>query len=111
MKIRGKKIIYAHCGTKFYDFNRSNISCPKCKKVQIFDSVKKKTQNHKLDLDLFFCGDKKLKKVITLQSKLININIQEDLQIGWYIISNVSLESGIIAVSYTHLTLPTILRV
>ena len=96
MKIRGKKIICAHCGTKFYDFNRSNVSCPKCKKVQIFDSVKKKTQNHKLDLDLFFCEDKKLKKVITLQSKLININIQEDLQIGWYIISNVSLESGII---------------
>jgi len=96
MKMRGKKIICTHCNTKFYELNRLNVSCPKCKKSQILNSVKKKVSNQKIDLDLFFYKDKKTKKVITLQSRSINIKITEDLQIGWYMISNASLQSGII---------------
>jgi hypothetical protein len=81
MKIDGKKLICIHCGTKFYNLNKSNVTCPNCKKTYTFNTVERKKTNKKTKLDLFFIDKEKITEVITLQSKLIKfskiINLQK----------------------------------
>ena len=40
--VRGKKRICLYCTNKFYDLNKSIITCPKCKKEQLIKKVETK---------------------------------------------------------------------
>ena len=96
MKIDGKKLICIHCGTKFYNSNKSNTTCTTCKKVYTFNTVERKKTNKKIKLDLFFIDKEKNTEVITLQSKLIKFSNIINLQNGWYIISKNNFRDEII---------------
>ena len=93
----GIKRVCPSCSIKYYDFNKSPIICPKCEfefdpdlllKSRKGRSIATKTEVNEVSNDV-------QKEEETLESDINSIENNED----------------ILAVSYTHLTLPTIDRV
>ena len=87
MKNRGVKITCHKCNAKFYNFNKPNLSCPKCKQNHMHDNfLNKKSKTKKLNIDMFFFNKQIDLKVETLQSKFFAISPEIKLENGWHAI-------------------------
>ena len=87
MKNRGVKITCKTCNAKFYNFNKTKLSCPKCKQNQVYDDfLNKKSKTKKLNIDIFFFDNQIDLKVETLQLKIFAISPEVKLENGWHAI-------------------------